>query len=98
MEVWEATAAQARTMRLLGELPLVVISAAETNPLSPRGASPVRAARGPRFPLFARLTAHPRRHNPWVAGDSSGRWKIGSRRSRLHDLHDRVRRVGEGPP
>jgi pimeloyl-ACP methyl ester carboxylesterase len=37
MEGWEVTAAQARTMRLLGGLPLVVISAGETNPLSPEG-------------------------------------------------------------
>ena len=35
MEVWEETAAQARATRVLGELPLVVISAGETNPLSP---------------------------------------------------------------
>lgn len=35
LEVWEETAGQARATRLLGELPLVVASAGETNPLSP---------------------------------------------------------------
>lgn len=37
MDVWEQTAVQARATRLLGELPLVVISAGETEPLSPEG-------------------------------------------------------------
>ena len=37
MEVWEETAAQARATRLPGDLPLVVISADETDPLSPAG-------------------------------------------------------------
>lgn len=37
IEVWEETAAQTRATRRLGELPLVVISAGETNPLSPEG-------------------------------------------------------------
>jgi pimeloyl-ACP methyl ester carboxylesterase len=37
MAAWEQTAAQARAARRLGELPLVVISAAETEPLSPEG-------------------------------------------------------------
>ncbi len=66
MDVWEQTAAQARATRLLGELPLVVISAEETEEHSP--ASPFRAARGTRFPLLPRFIPHPRRHNPWVAG------------------------------
>jgi pimeloyl-ACP methyl ester carboxylesterase len=35
MAAWEQTAAQARAARRLGELPLAVISAAETEPLSP---------------------------------------------------------------
>jgi hypothetical protein len=37
MAVWEQTAAQARATRRLGEMPLVVVSAAETEPLSPEG-------------------------------------------------------------
>jgi len=35
MKVWEATAAQTRATRLLGQRPLVVISAGATSPLSP---------------------------------------------------------------
>lgn len=37
IDAWNETAAQARATRLLGELPLVVISAGETEPLSPEG-------------------------------------------------------------
>ena len=36
IEVWEETAAQARATRPLGDLPLVVVSAAGTNPSSPK--------------------------------------------------------------